>query len=105
MACTEYYSSMSKMINEMALSTGISGEIQKDPGSHRDVVRLSETMFADYPDVVGIKQIMKMLKISEDKVRRLIKKKQLVGFMTYEWLIPKANVIAYGLEAGLIKEA
>lgn len=63
----------------------------------------SDEIFADYPDVVTVDQLMKMLQIGQVLAYRLVKsgeiKSRKVG---REYKIPKKNVIQYLNEAEAI---
>lgn len=56
-------------------------------------------MFADYPDIVGIRQLMEMLQIGQVLAYKLIKngdiKSRKVG---REYKIPKQNIVEYILK-------
>ena len=58
-----------------------------------------ETMFVDYPDIVGIRQLMEMLQIGQVLAYKLIKngdiKSRKVG---REYKIPKKNIVEYILK-------
>jgi len=59
----------------------------------------TESMFADYPDIVGIRQLMEMLQIGQVLAYKLIKngdiKSRKVG---REYKIPKQNIVEYILK-------
>ncbi len=58
-----------------------------------------EAMFVDYPDIVGIRQLMEMLQIGQVLAYKLIKngdiKSRKVG---REYKIPKKNIVEYILK-------
>lgn len=55
-----------------------------------------KTMFSDYPDVVNVAQLMKMLGISRHLAYELINEKKIKAFhLANSYKIPKVNVIEY----------
>ena len=62
-------------------------------------IKNTESMFADYPDIVGIQQLMEMLQIGQVLAYKLIKngdiKSRKVG---REYKIPKQNIVEYILK-------
>lgn len=56
-------------------------------------------LFADYPDVVSVEQLMQMLQIGQVLAYRLVKKGTIKARKVgREYKIPKTAVIAYLLE-------
>ena len=59
-------------------------------------VKACETMFAEYPDVVGIEEIRKMLGIGREKAYSLVKSGELKRIPCSRSIkVPKVSVIDY----------
>ena len=55
-----------------------------------------QRMFVDYPDIVNIRDLMKMLAIGRNKALELVNTKQIKGILIgNRYRIPKWNVIRY----------
>ncbi len=61
-------------------------------------VNACKTMFTEYPDVVGIKEICGMLGIGRDKAYQLVNKGELIKIPCSRSIkVPKVSVIEYVL--------
>lgn len=59
-------------------------------------IRTYKIMFAEYPDVVNVKKVSRMLGIGRDKVYKLVKTGEIQKIpCTRSIKVPKANVIEY----------
>lgn len=65
-----------------------------------DINKLYALMFTEYPDVVGVKDLQKMLGIGKNLAYSLISDGYIKGITVGNKLrIPKINVIKYALES------
>lgn len=65
-----------------------------------EIKELYQVMFTDYPDIVGIKDLQKMLGIGKNLAYSLVSDGYIHGITVGNKLrIPKINVINYALEA------
>ena len=65
-----------------------------------DMKSLYQVMFAEYPDIVGIRDLQKMLGIGRNLAYSLVSDGSIRGITVGNKLrIPKINVINYALEA------
>ena len=59
-------------------------------------VRKNKMMFCEYPDVVGIREVQKMLKIGRNKVYELLRKNEIKSIrIGNKYIIPKQSVIEF----------
>jgi hypothetical protein len=66
-----------------------------------DINKLYALMFTEYPDIVGIKDLQKMLGIGRNLAYALVSNGYIKGITVGNKLrIPKINVINYALEIG-----
>ena len=67
----------------------------------RDLKQLYSVMFTDYPDIVGVRDLQKMLGIGKNLAYSLVSDGYIKGITVGNKLrIPKINVINYALEVG-----
>lgn len=65
-----------------------------------DINKLYALMFTEYPDIVGVKDLQKMLGIGKNLAYSLVSDGYIHGIIVGNKLrIPKINVIHYALEA------